>query len=106
MATPPLFRRVRDERQLARPHQRHAQLPLVQGAGPGDAPRQDLGALGHERQQQPRVLVVDVVDLVAAELADLPPAEHRAALSVLATRRTAATGLFGAETLSSFNSRL
>jgi hypothetical protein len=46
-------------------------------AGARDAARQDLGALGHERHQQLRVLVVDVVDLVRAELADLARAEHR-----------------------------
>src|SRR6186713_2036221 len=100
-----LFGGVRDQRQLARPHQRHTQLALVQGARPRNAPRQDLGALRHEGEQQLRVLVVDVVDLVRAELADLAPAEHRAALAVLALRaraaRTRAAALLGAETLAS-----
>src|SRR5262245_9672506 len=99
MVRSPLLGRVRDERQLARPHQRHTQLALVQRSGPGNAPRQDLGALGHERQQQPRVLVVDVVDLVAAELADLAATEHRTALAVLAALAAAATALLGAEAL-------
>src|SRR5690348_15455790 len=96
-----LLRRVRDERQLTRPHQRHAQLPLVQGAGPRNTARQNLGPLRHEGEQQLRVLVVDVVDLVRAELAHLAAAEHRTALAVLALTRTAATALLGAETSTS-----
>src|SRR5690349_17347131 len=59
-----LLRRIRDERQLPCPHDRGPQLPLVHRARAGDAPRQDLGALGHERHQELDVLVVDVVDLV------------------------------------------
>src|SRR5688572_18277748 len=83
MTSMTLLRRVRNQRQLARAHQRRAQLPLVHGAGAGNAPRQDLGPLGHERHQELGVLVVDVVDLVRAELADLAAAEHRTALAVL-----------------------
>src|SRR4029079_4204840 len=79
-----LLRRVRDQRQLARPHDRRPQLSLVQRAGPRNTPRQHLGALGHERHQELHILVVDVVDLVRAELADLAPPEHRPALPVLA----------------------
>src|SRR5215475_9111239 len=78
-----LFSRVRDERELARPHDRRAQLPLVHGARTGNAARQNLRALRHERHQELGVLVVDVVDLVRAELADLAPAEHRTTLPVL-----------------------
>src|ERR1700742_5155362 len=52
------------------------------GAGAGDAARQDLAALGYERADQLDVLVVDVVDLVRAELADLPTAKQRAALAL------------------------
>src|SRR6185436_16990612 len=84
-----LLGRVRDERQLTRAHQRHAQLPLVQRAGARNAARQDLRALRHEGEQQLRVLVVDVVDLVRAELAHLAAAEHRPALAVLALRTRA-----------------
>src|SRR5688572_31879320 len=93
-----LLRGVRDERQLARPHDRRAQLALVHGARARDATRQDLGPLGDERHQELGVLVVDVVDLVRAELADLAAAEHRPALlAVLArlprgARATAAAG--------------
>src|SRR4030095_4197787 len=63
--------RVRQQRQDACAHDRHAQLPLVPRARARDAPRQHLGALGHEALQEFHVLVVDVVDLVRAELADL-----------------------------------
>ena len=47
---------------------------------PGDAARQHLAALRDEAAQQLDVLVVDVVDLVRAELADLAAAEQAAAL--------------------------
>src|SRR5207247_1778027 len=57
------------------------QLALVHGARPRDPPRQHLPALGHERADDLYVLVVDVVDLVRAELADLAPTEHRTPLS-------------------------
>src|SRR5262245_50006167 len=55
------------------------------GTRSGDAPRQHLATLGHEAAQEPHVLVVDVVDLVRAELADLPTAEESttAALSLV-----------------------
>src|SRR5687767_4288469 len=78
-----LLRGVRNQRQLARAHQRGAQLALVLRTGARDTPRQDLRPLRHERHQELDVLVVDVVDLVRAELADLAAAEHRTALAVL-----------------------
>ena len=43
----------------------------------------DIAALGHEARQHAHVLVVDVVDPLRAELADLAAAEHPAALAVL-----------------------
>src|SRR4051812_7880074 len=76
------IRHVRDERDLTGALDRRLQLALVHRAGPGDPARQDLAALGHERTNQLRVLVVDVVDLVRAELADLAAAEQRAALTL------------------------
>src|SRR6266545_1150837 len=71
-----LVRGEGDQRQMARPLDRLLQEALVPGAGPGDPPRQDLRALGDELLQQLHVLVVDVVDLVRAELADLAAAEE------------------------------
>src|SRR5580765_1050345 len=70
-------RHIRNERDLTGPLDRRLQLALVHRAGAGNTARQNLAALGHERTQQLHVLVVDIVDLVRAELADLPAAEHR-----------------------------
>src|SRR5256885_5681540 len=46
------------------------QLPLVQRARAGDAARKNLPALGDELLQRLQVFVVDVLDLLHAELAD------------------------------------
>src|SRR5262245_10051778 len=73
---------VRNERDLPGALDRHLQLALVHRAGTRDPARQNLAALGHERPDQLHVLVVDVVDLVRAELADLAPAEERPALAL------------------------
>src|SRR5207237_98483 len=75
-------RHIRNERDLTRALDGRLQLPLMHGAGTGDAPRQNLAALGHEGTEQLDVLIVDVVDLVRAELADFAPAEQRAALAL------------------------
>src|SRR5918994_8483 len=79
-----LVRRVRQQRDLPGPDDGNAESALVLRAGPRDSPRQHLAALRHEAAQQLHVLVVDVVDLVCAELADLAPAEQPAALPHLA----------------------
>src|SRR5712691_6350915 len=71
---------VRNQRDLTRALDGRLQLPLMHRAGAGDAPRQNLAALGHEGTEQLDVFVVDVVDLVRAELADFAPAEQRTAL--------------------------
>jgi hypothetical protein len=54
------------------------ELSLVTRAAAGDASRNDLAALGDEAAQTTNVLVIDEVDLVRAELTDLPPAEPAA----------------------------
>ena len=69
------------------------QLALMRRAGARDPARQHLAALRHEGPQQLDVLVVDVVDLVRAELADLPAPEQRAPLVVLPCRRRVRRGL-------------
>src|SRR5207248_3584351 len=71
---------IRDQRNLPGPLDRRLQLALMHGAGAGDAPGQNLPALGNERAEQLHVLVVDIVDLVRAELADLAAAEQRTPL--------------------------
>src|SRR4051812_30600794 len=93
-----LLRGVRDQRQLTGTHDGGAQLALVHGTGARDATRQDLGALGNERHQQLRILVVDVVDLLSADLAPLAAAKHRAALPVLALRSGGAVRRLAAAT--------
>src|SRR5262245_48290535 len=81
---PALFGRVRNQRELTRAHDCRAQLPLVHRTCSRNPARQNLRPFGHERHQELHVLVVDVVDLVRAELAHLPAAEHRTTLAVLA----------------------
>src|SRR5882757_6966941 len=76
------IRDVRNQRDLTCTLDRRLQLSLMLGTGTGDPARQNLAALGHKGPQQLDVLVVDVVDLVRAELADFPPAEQRAPLTL------------------------
>src|SRR3954452_8124043 len=79
-----LVSHVGNQGQLPRARDRGLQRALVLGAGARDAARLDLAPLRDERRQQPDVLVVDVVDLVRAELADAAPAEEAAAARPLA----------------------
>ena len=74
---------IGQKRHMPRVLQRDGQPTLVLGAGAGLAARLDLGAVGQEAAQPHQVLVVDVVDLVDAELANL------AARRVLAARAPA-----------------
>src|SRR5512139_4153769 len=62
-----------DQRHDARLLDLHRQLPLVLRAVPGDAPRDDLAALGDELLDHVRVLVVDLEFLLRAEAAELLP---------------------------------
>ena len=47
-------------------------LPLMLSAGTGDPPGKDLAALGEIPAELGGILVVDIVDLIDAEVADLP----------------------------------
>src|SRR3954452_3484052 len=76
---------VRQQRQLARALDRPGDLALVAAAGAGDAPRADLAAVGDQPAQRADVLVVDLVDLVAAVRTGLAPAAAGTALAVAAT---------------------
>src|SRR5687768_4319438 len=60
---------VGEERHLARPLDGDRHLVLVAPAGAGDAARADLAPLGDEAAEHVHVLVVDVLDLRAAERA-------------------------------------
>src|SRR5262249_50670174 len=79
-----LFGYVRNKRELSRPRNGGLQRALVLRARARDAPRLDLAALRDERRQQAHVLVVDVIDLVRAELADAAPPEEPAAARTIA----------------------
>src|SRR5438270_7261762 len=74
-----LLSNVRNQRELPRARDRDLQRALVLGAGAGNPARLDLAPLRNERRQQTHVLVVDVVDLLRAELADAPAPEEAAA---------------------------
>src|SRR5215831_13005051 len=63
--------RERQQRDGARALQGVGQRPLMLGARPGDAARQDLAPLGQEPAEAADLLVVDVVDALDAERADL-----------------------------------
>src|SRR5215831_11922464 len=64
-------RAVGQQRHLAGVLHGSGNIALVLGAVARHAPRPDLSPLGHELLQQAHVLVVDVVDPVLAEDADL-----------------------------------
>src|SRR6186997_863600 len=100
----PLIRRVRQQRQLPGAHDGHAQAALMLRARAGNPPRQHLAALGDEAAQQLDVLVVDVVDLVRAELADFTTAEKSAATTLVAALGVFVAGLTAATRAALFRS--
>src|SRR3954471_17906084 len=77
---------VRQEPQLASALDRDRELLLVPAAGARNAGRADLALLAHRAAQRAEVLVVDDLDLVAAELAWLAPAASRWTLLVTPAR--------------------
>src|SRR6185436_15305671 len=74
---------IRQQREEARALDRIRQLPLVAGRGPGDARRDDLAGLVDEVLEDLDVLVVDPLDLVGGEAAELAAAEQRPLALVL-----------------------
>src|SRR6185503_7857756 len=71
-----LLRDERQQRQVARPLDGVGQHALVARGSTGDPARQDLGVLQDVLLEELDVLVVDVLDAVRAELADLAAAEE------------------------------
>src|SRR5207245_4439530 len=67
------FRDVRQKRHLSCALDGDGHLPLVPPARAGDAPGADLAPLRDVPAQLVHVLVIDLVDLVLAEEARLPP---------------------------------
>src|SRR6202035_4161239 len=62
---------VGEQRHVPGPLQRDREAALVAGAGSGDTTRKDLASLAHEAAPARYLLVVDQVDLLDAEVADL-----------------------------------
>ncbi len=65
---------------------------LVRGANAGEAPGNDLAALGHEALQETDIAVGDGIDLLGAELTDLLAAEELAASAGTTARGTGSAG--------------
>src|ERR1700682_2030369 len=65
------LRRVRKKSDRTRALQRCRERSLVTGASAGDTAREDLAAVADESPQARDLLVVDVVDFLDAEAADL-----------------------------------
>src|SRR6188768_2865127 len=104
MFASPLVRRVRQQRELTCANDGDAQRALMLRARAGNPPRQHLAALGDEAAQQLDVLVVDVVDLVRAELADFTTAEKAAATTLVAALGVFVAGLAAAARAALFRS--
>src|SRR5690606_14305758 len=66
---------VRDQGQVARALDRGRQLALVLRLGAGHAARHDLAGLGEVLAQGVEILVVDLLDALGGELAELAAAE-------------------------------
>src|SRR5262249_28047427 len=81
----------RQQRDVARLLDRQGKPPLVRRANARQTPGNDLSTLRDKLREQTNVLVVDVLDLLDAELADfLTPEILAPALAATRTTRTAA----------------
>src|SRR5215471_300256 len=88
-------RDVRQQRHRARALDGVGDLPLVAGTTPRDAPGNDLAALGHQALESSHVLVIDEIDLLRTELADLAPPEAAPLHRLLRCRNGVLLLLFG-----------
>src|SRR5712664_855746 len=75
MAAPSVQVGVRHQREIARALDRCGELALVMGARSGDPRRDDLAVFADEVLQQIDVLVVDPLDLLSGEAAELAALE-------------------------------
>src|SRR5258708_6318859 len=71
----PGHHRIRNQRQGARAFDRGRHLPLMLGAIPGNAARDDFASFGDEVLEGRLILEVHLAVLFRAETADLLPAE-------------------------------
>src|SRR4051794_39551619 len=82
---------VGEEPELTRALDRSRELRLMPAACARDASRADLALLAHVPPERAELLVVHVLDLVAAERARLSPPTRRGASPVSPARRPATT---------------
>jgi|SRR3954470_6115138 hypothetical protein len=82
---------VRQQSDIASLLDRGRESPLVWRANPGQPPWDNLPALRHELSEQAYVLVVDCLDLLHAEFADLLAPEILASALARTTGTTART---------------
>src|ERR1700687_3095730 len=85
-------RRGGQQRDVARLLDSLGGAALMGRTSPRQAARNDLAALGHKAGEQTHVLVIDAVDLLGAELADLLAPEELAAAIATATAGASAAG--------------
>jgi len=82
---------LRQQSDIASLLDRGRESPLVWRANPGQPPWDNLPALRHELSEQAYVLVVDCLDLLHAEFADLLAPEILASALARTTGTTAGT---------------
>src|SRR2546429_5075097 len=70
---------IGQQRQEARALDRHRQLTLIEGLGPGDAARNDLAGLGDVALERAEILVVDRLHALGREAAELLSTREAAA---------------------------
>src|SRR2546423_2354703 len=75
---------VGQQRQKARPLDRHRQLTLIEGFRAGDAARNDLARLGDIALQGGEILVVDRLHAFSGEAAELAATREAAAAAAAA----------------------
>ena len=68
------FGHIWQQRQMSGPFNSGGQLPLMPGAGPRNPSRDNFSSVGDETAQPAIVLVVDILDFIAAEPAGFPKA--------------------------------
>src|SRR6266513_5734071 len=75
---------VGQQRQKARPLDRHRELALIEGFRAGDATRNDLARLGDIALEGGEILVVDRLHAFGGETAELPATREAAAAAAAA----------------------
>ena len=79
---------VRQQREVTRTLDRRRKLTLVERLRARDAARDDLARLGDVLLERGEILVIDLLDALGRETAELPTARERA-IATSSTRATA-----------------